>query len=129
MQIKINSLNNIKRITILLFFITLVCITSCGIQKEVRYEMPTGLSEINKKQFIQFFDQGEKIYGTSCANCHNKKVDKKIVIPVFTEEQLELYTIRINNEQHSMKLSTRDLSDENLQKVVFFLKYKKKNLQ
>lgn len=88
--------------------------------------MPPNLSEKNEKQFIQFFTEGETYYNLNCAECHNKKINNKTVLPQFTDEQLELYTVRIKNPDHAKRLTAKDVTDEELQKIMYFLKYKKK---
>lgn len=87
--------------------------------------MPEGLSEKNQQQFIQFFTEGEAYYAISCAECHNKKVKRKTEYPHFTLEQLELYIMRVKNPEHSKRLTMQEISDEELQKIMHFLKYKK----
>lgn len=105
----------------------LICfgITAVSAQKKGQYNMPEGLSEKNQKQFIQFFTEGEAYYAVSCAECHNKKEKRKTEYPKFTLEQLELYIMRIKNPEHTERLTTNAVSDEELQKIMHFLKYKK----
>lgn len=100
-------------------------LTSAIAQKKGQYKMPEGLSEKNQKQFIQFFTEGEAYYAVSCAECHNTKVKGKTQYPQFTLEQLELYIVRVKNPEHTQRLTTHAVSDEELQKIMYFLKYKK----
>lgn len=98
----------------------------CAGQKKAAYDMPPGLSEKNQKQFIQFFTEGETYYNISCAECHNIKEKRKTFYPHFTEVQLELYIMRVKNPDHTNRLTMKDVSDEELQKIMHFLKYLKK---
>jgi len=110
----------------LFIFVLGLLITACATQKKAQYDMPPGLQEKNQKQFVQFFTEGEAYYAVSCAECHNKKVNNKVVLPQFTSEQLELYIVRVKNPEHTKRLTTKDVTDEELQKIMFFLRYKKK---
>lgn len=110
----------------ILIFIIGLLIAACALQKKVAYELPIGLNENQKKIFLQNFNQGELMYSFSCANCHNKKVNNQVIVPEFTEKQLELYLIRTQNDIHAKKLTMRDITEEDLQKVIYYLKYKKK---
>jgi cytochrome c553 len=114
-------INTLKRLSI---FILILTLAACALRKEIAYSMPEGLNENQQKKFLENFNQGATVYTVSCASCHNKKEGNKIIEPQFTEKQLELYIIRIQNDEHSKKLSIRDVSDEDLQKVMFYLKYK-----
>lgn len=107
-------------------FIIGLLLTACMLQKKVTYDLPIGLNENQKKIFLQNFNQGELMYAFSCANCHNKKVNNLVIVPNFTSNQLELYLIRTQNDIHSKKLTMRDITEEDLQKVIYYLKYKKK---
>ncbi|NHM08058.1 hypothetical protein G4D82_12570 [Flavobacterium sp. CYK-4] len=111
----------IKLILLLIF----LGLTSAQAQKKGQYNLPEGLTEKNQKQFIQFFTEGEAYYAVSCAECHNKKVKRKTEYPKFTPEQLELYIMRVKNPEHTERLTTNAVSDEELQKIMHFLKYKK----
>ena len=100
--------------------------TGCFAQKKGEYDMPPGLAEKNQKQFIQFFKEGEAYYKISCAECHNVKEKRKTFYPHFTNEQLELYIMRVKNPEHTDRLTMNNISDEELQKIMHFLKYLKK---
>lgn len=116
---------NTKKIVVLTCLMCLMTLV-CTAQKKAVYDMPSGLPEKNQKQFIQFFTEGEAYYKISCAECHNIKEKKKTVYPHFTEAQLELYIMRIKNPEHTNRLTMKDISDEELQKIMHFLKYLKK---
>lgn len=116
---------NIKKISVLTCLMCMVTLLCAG-QKKAAYDMPPGLSEKNQKQFIQFFTEGETYYNISCAECHNIKEKRKTFYPHFTEVQLELYIMRVKNPDHTNRLTMKDVSDEELQKIMHFLKYLKK---
>jgi len=108
----------------IIFLLTLCFVfTACSAQKKAAYNMPDGLAEKNQKQFIEFFREGEAYYAISCAECHNKKVKRKTELPHFTLEQLELYIMRVKNPEHTKRLTLNEVSDEELQKIMHFLKY------
>ena len=107
----------------IIFLLVIFAFTIGVAQKKVAYNMPDGLSEKNQKQFIEFFREGEAYYAISCAECHNKKVKRKTELPHFTLEQLELYIMRVKNPEHTKRLTLNEVSDEELQKIMHFLKY------
>ncbi len=107
-------------------FLIGLCLTACILKRETEYQMPEGITEQNKKEFVLQFNQGKTIYQLSCATCHNKEVNGKIVVPEFTAVQLETYSIRIKGIPHMKNLSVTALSEEDLVKVIFYLTNKKK---
>ena len=113
----------------IIFIICLCIVAACSLQKEVKYNMPNGLTENQKTKFLENFNNGSAVYTISCAKCHDKTVNNQIVKPEFTQEQLELYIVRIQNDEHSKNLTIRDISDEDLQRVMFYLKYKIKKME
>lgn len=112
-----------------IIFIICLCTVACSLQKEVKYNIPEGLNEKQKNKFLENFNNGSAVYTISCAKCHDKTVNNQIVQPEFTNEQLELYIVRIQNDEHSKNLTIRDISDEDLQRVMFYLKYKIKKME
>jgi len=103
------------------------CALTCEAQKsKAEYTFPEDIADTARKTFVKNFNQGKVLYGLSCATCHNKKVDGKDVIPDFSLPQLLDYEMRMY-EQHEGKMDDRHVSDAELEKIIVFLRYKKKS--
>lgn len=106
--------------------ITALFLYACTTQQKIQYyELPADTAEEAKIEHVKKLEQGRVLYNLSCAKCHNKKVKGKTQIPDFTGEQLESYTIRIQNETHLRALSEQKLTAEELQSIQLFFTYKK----
>jgi cytochrome c553 len=92
---------------------------------KIEFDYPDDIKDTAKKSFQKQFKQGHIIYITTCGNCHNKTVNGKSVIPDFSLPQLMDYEMRISPD-HGDNLSDRFISDEEMQRVITFLRYKKK---
>jgi mono/diheme cytochrome c family protein len=111
---------------ILLPIITCLWCTDCFGQKKQAFSYPDDIADSAKKSFVKNFNQGKILYGISCAQCHNKKVNGADIIPDFSLPQLMDYEMRMY-EQHENKLDDRHVSDAELEKIILFLRYKKKS--
>jgi mono/diheme cytochrome c family protein len=110
----------------LLFLCFFFLATSCMLTKEPAYEIPPGLAEADKKEFIERFKKGSVLYNMNCAKCHNKTIKGKVVEPQFTIGQLENYELRVKNPEHVENLSPKKVSPEDLREVIYYLRNKKK---
>lgn len=97
----------------------------CDAQKKIGYTYPDDIADSAKKSFVKQFNQGMILYKISCNKCHIKLINGKEVIPDFSLPQLMDYEIRIFPE-HNEKLTDNKVSDEELAKIVLFLRYKEK---
>lgn len=79
------------------------------------------ISVEEKEVFIARYNEGEIAYNLNCASCHTLKKS----LPHFTSQQLETYTIRTINKQHSKNLSAENLSEDKLFKIFYFLENNK----
>ena len=100
----------------------IACVTQPKLQY---YNFPEDISEEAKTANLKMIEKGRVLYNINCAKCHNKKINGKIVIPDFTNTQLESYTIRIQNEVHVNNLPENKLTSEELEAIQFFFSYKK----
>ena len=99
---------------------------SASAQKKIAFDYPDDIADSAKAAFVKDFNQGQKLYVITCARCHTTKVNGKDVIHDFSLPQLMDYEIRIW-PQHQQDLGETTLTEEELRKVVTFLRYKKKN--
>lgn len=86
----------------------------------------TAVADTAKKSFVKRWKQGQVLYNLSCSKCHNKTVNGKSVIPDFSLPQLLDYEMRISYDAHGEQLTDRFVSDEEMQRIILFLQYKKK---
>jgi hypothetical protein len=97
-------------------------------QKKTDFDIPVdSTSEISQKAFIKNFNQGKILYTMSCARCHNFKEGKKEIIPDFSLPQLMDYAMRIEYPEHQDRLKDTKITDEEMNKIILFLRFKKKS--
>ena len=66
-----------------------------------------------------------RLYNINCAKCHTKKINRKLIIPDFTTDQLDSYIIRIKNEVHVSTLTENKVTAQEMEAIQFFFTYKK----
>ncbi len=111
-------------LTIMLF------IVSCSASKKLTktgYDFPETMGISLQQEFTTTCDKGQILYNLSCAKCHNVTVNRKELIPDFTQDQLSNYDIRLMNPDHGGTTVQERVSPEELSSIVIFLTYKKKN--
>lgn len=93
-------------------------------QKKAEFDYPEYLAtdDSTKKAFVKQFSQGRILYNITCAKCHNLKG----VIPDFSLPQLMDYEMKLY-PVHMEKLNETKIADEELQKIILFLRFKKKS--
>ncbi len=102
-------------------------VVKCSSYKAVSYDYPEDITEAGKKDFVVNFEKGRVLYKITCANCHNSVVDGKTYIPDFSLPQLMDYEIRVQYPAHSEDLKESNMTPLELDLIVDFLRYKKKN--
>ncbi len=105
-----------------LVFAFAACVTQAKLQY---YEFPTDITEEARTGNLKNIEKGRVLYNLNCAKCHNKKEKGKILLPDFTNEQLDMYKIRIKNEQHVNALPEDRVTIDELESIQFFFAYKK----
>ena len=110
------------------YLMVLLFAIACVAQKKVDYVIPHGMSPEAVPYFLERFNKGKALYAQACADCHNKKVKGKSVVPDFSTGSLESYAehLRNSNEQHAQTIDPRQLSSEDLSRVLYYLSHKKK---
>ncbi len=94
--------------------------------QRVAYDFPAAMSEPVRRQFLQECDRGQALYNLVCADCHDKKVDGRRVIPEWSASQLVGYELRVLNPKHEAGLPEEQVSAEELGYIMTFLSYKHK---
>jgi len=115
-----------KGIPTILVCLVFIC---CATRKPVLYNFPVGIVEEKKPEFVQFFEKGKALYDITCSRCHTTTVAGKEVIPDFTPMQLSTYDMRLGLTKHQSTLTERNISEEELELVMFFLGHKKTNAE
>jgi hypothetical protein len=98
-------------------------------KKELIYDFPDGVTtDTGKASFVKLFFKGKAIYKQTCAKCHNvTKEDGQVFYPDFSLPQLMDYEMRFQYPEHQEDLKETNITVEELDWVVLFLRYKKKN--
>lgn len=116
------KINNI----LLLFFLLTISMIACVSQQKIQYyNFPDDIAEDAKTANLKMIEKGRILYSVNCAKCHNTKEKRRILIPDFTNDQLDSYIIRVKNEAHVNNLSETKVTVEELEAIQFFFSYKK----
>jgi len=113
------------KLIILLSLFSIACVT----QKKVEYDLPVGMNPEVLPNFLERFNKGKALYKIICADCHKIKINGKTVVPDFTAAQLDTYkrNFRQTNKEHSEKLTEKSMSENELDYIIYYLTYKKRN--
>jgi hypothetical protein len=107
--------------------ILMSCFEAAG-QKKFEFDYPDeATTDSSKKAFVKQFNQGHTLYMMTCSKCHNKMDGKKEIIPDFSLPQLMDYEVRLYPQHQDKFGDDTKLTDEELAKVIAFLRYKKKS--
>jgi hypothetical protein len=107
-------------------FICVLVLIACASQPKLQYyDFPSDIAPEAKTENLKMIEKGRILYNINCAKCHNKKLKGKIIIPDFTHEQLDSYSIRLKNEMHVSAIPESRITSEELEAIQFFFAYKK----
>ncbi len=106
---------------------SLLLLVACTAQYKVTYEFPDTLPESIKTRYFQECNQGKVLYEKNCARCHNTIIKRQSVIPDFKQEKLVSYAVRTANKKHESNMPEAIVSEKDLELIMTFLTYKKKN--
>ncbi|MDI1234095.1 MAG: hypothetical protein PSX81_07430 [bacterium] len=115
--------------TILILFLSIV--VACKVKKvtppiqPMPFAYPDDIKAEEKEAFVKNYTKGQILYQITCAKCHNKTEGDQSIIPNFSLPQLMDYEIRIQYPSHEDPMRVTNLSEEELQQVISFLRYKK----
>jgi len=98
-------------------------------KKEPIFDLPEYVdTDTGKTSFVKEFNKGRIIYKQACAKCHNVNKNGKLYYPDFSIPQLIDYEMRFQYPSHQDELKETNITVLELDWVVLFLQYKKKNL-
>ena len=101
----------------------IVCVCVFCKSSALKYSYPPNIDESKKKEFVDFFKKGYKLYGQNCSKCHGVKYSSTDGGNQFTEGQIRNYAvnIKIRNETHKF---TREMNKDDIDAICVFLKYR-----
>lgn len=114
------------RLHFLLMMTAFAASTVVSAQKEFDYPEDS-ISAESRKAFDRTFKQGRILYNTVCGTCHNFKEKNKEIVPDFSMPQLMDYEMRRSYPTHTDKLDDRHVTDDEMNKIILFLRFKKKS--
>lgn len=112
------------RIT-LSFLLIMFCVDAWA-QKDFEYPEDSVSAE-SRKAFDKTFKQGKILFNTICGGCHNFKEKNKEIVPDFSMPQLMDYEMRRVYPNHTDRLDDRHVTDDEMNKIILFLRFKKKS--
>lgn len=116
-----------KQALLLTLIFQLAFIFQSSAQKKIEFDYPEdSVTDASKKAFLKNFNQGKVLYAINCAQCHNFKEKKTEIIPDFSMPQLMDYEMRMYSV-HMERLNDTHITDEEMQKIINFLRFKKKS--
>lgn len=110
----------------LLFFAICFFVNVSAQKNELTYPEDS-VSVASRKAFDKTFKQGQVLYMISCGSCHNFKDKNKVIVPDFSMPQLMDYAMRIEYLSHREKLDDKHITDEEMTKIILYLRFKKKS--
>lgn len=93
----------------------------------ITYEFPYGIADNVKAELLKKSEKGLVLYDINCSGCHNKSAGKKQIIPDFTPAQMAKYEMRFTTPEHQSSIPETKVTQEEMDLVMTFLKYKAKN--
>jgi hypothetical protein len=117
-----------KRVVIITLIFKTVFFFESAAQKNAEFDMPAdSVAESSRQAFIKQFKQGKILYSITCAKCHNFKDGRKEIIPDFSMPQLMDYEMRFYYPEHQERLSDAKITDEEMNRIILFLRFKKRS--
>jgi len=109
----------------LLTVVVCVMFLQCATPNKVTYDIPANYPEARRKEIIELFNKGEVLYKANCSECHGIFSKGRDSVPDFTTQQLDSYSSRYIKGDIKNHAVARQMSPEQLNNVLLFLRYKK----
>ncbi len=109
----------------LLIILACILFFQCATRSKVTYDIPPNYPEERKKEIIALFNKGKELYKANCSECHGIFTKGKDNMPDFTTTQLDNYSTRYIKGDLKNHAVARQMSPEQLNNVLLFLRYKK----
>ncbi len=105
----------------------IAALMSCATRKYTPVaDFPPEMAENIRTEYMKIWEKGKVLYGMNCAECHNQKVGRRMIIPDFSREKLEGYELRVSNRQHEENMPDERVTAEELSQICVFLSFRKK---
>lgn len=85
-------------------------------------------TDTGRVSFLKRFNKGKILYAETCAKCHDSLRNGKKFYPDFSLPQLMDYEMRFQYPEHNEDLKETNITIAEMDDIVDFLRYKKKNL-
>ena len=118
-----------RRIHTILIITACLLIAQCATKPQVTYDIPANYPEARRQQLIGIFEKGKELYRINCSGCHGIFSKGKDSIPNFSEVQFDNYSARFMNGDPLNHAIIRKMSQEQLNQVLTFLRYRKVKTQ
>ncbi len=97
----------------------------CSTGKKITYNIPESYPKEKRKEMIAILNKGKDLYKANCSDCHGIFTKGKDKIPNFTNTQIDNYSTRFILRDQRNHAVARQLSPEQLNSVLFFLRFKR----
>jgi cytochrome c553 len=112
--------------TILCLFAGTILLLQCHPSRKVEYDIPSHVTDINRKLLLEKAEKGKVLYQLHCSGCHGIFTKGKDSIPNFTKVQIDNYhtaaLIGIDARNHAV---AKKMSSEQIDQIVTFLRLRK----
>ncbi len=113
-----------KALLMVLFAFLMMTFSYCNLHKKNRYAIPEDYSAEQKDKLLSDIEKGEKLYKTSCADCHGKFMNGKNDPGDFPESQMSKYSARYILSDAKNHNAAMKMNPEQLNEIVLFLRYR-----
>lgn len=93
----------------------------------VKAYFPPNMSESVRAGYMDMWNKGHILYDLNCAKCHNQVVNRREVVPEFTDEQLQAYEVRLADSTHEIAVSEMRVTPEELNYITIFLTFRERD--
>jgi len=116
-----------KYFILAIFSLTLFLTQNCKVKNYTpTFQFEQGISEADSLDLQEAGEIGFELYKKYCGGCHGITHKGIKSIPNFTDEQMEDYNLRWQMGQGSTHAELEDLSDHQLNNILVFLQYRKR---
>ena len=116
---------NRRYFILLLLPIAAIIFMQCKSSKKVTYNIPTTLSDEQRKELLDKCKKGMELFKVNCSECHGIFSKGKDKTPNFTNEQIDNYSARFLRHDPKNHAVIKDMSPEQMNEVLMFLRFRK----
>jgi cytochrome c peroxidase len=109
-------------LTILLFVYLAANPAGCH-DKNVKPDIPAGMTDAKKQEFLTEWNDGKELFKIHCATCHGIFTKGKDSISNFTQVQIDNYATRFLARDKKNHAVMQEVPQQDFFKITVFLKY------